>query len=212
MEETMGTLPLSESELATLWRETGRLLGDPELGDAAQLVRVSFAIGTRINELRHVRTCEVNCSDRTILVRQGKGKGAMGRRGAPAPRLVSWIPEFHQEMCDLVAQRILDDQEFLFPGTPGLFNYTWHQRPVSDREARRRFNEVMQAIGLPGSSSHTARKTFATWEAERLDHRDLAAQLGHSWKTCEKYYYQSIPGRRYQKDSEPAWRGEVATG
>lgn len=192
-------LELIMLQLLRLRKSTDR---DP---DRAFFVWMMIAGGFRISELASLRI--EDCYDNYVHVRAGKG--GKPRDVELMPEAVWWYHEYAH------AHR---NKRYLFQSPPDGFQKEGRpiisiHRHMSVRHVDRWWNRVIASCGVRRLTSHEGgRKTYATWEAERLPVQSLMDQLGHEdFATTNQYYRGKMPGRRYYQ-AQPRWREIMASG
>jgi integrase len=192
----------SDIELQLIVRQLLSMRHDPAWSERAAFVWLMFSGGFRISEAAALRI--EDCHDNYVHVRDGK----TGARDVELMPEGLWL--YREYVRSLPPRRV-----FLFQSPQKLQRIRGGKvsriaRAISVRQADYWWNGVISQCGVRPLTSHAARRTFATWEAERLSRIDLMDQLGHTeWKTTDQYYRGSIPGRRYYK-VPPKWRTIMA--
>jgi len=188
----------TDPELNKIIRTAGELRKDPFYEHAANFTLLMLATGARVNEA--AQTQVKDCYDNYLHIPAENTKTKVARDVEISPELVPWYQEF---------VRNAQDRVFLFPAFARTRKTKFRDRnlvPVSRWTAMRWWCLIIEKAGVRFLTSHAARKSFATWESERLSVFDLKDQLGHaSINTTEKYYRGSIPGRRWNKET-PGFR------
>ena len=197
---------MTDQELTTLHNWMNNHDSRPEWKREILWCSVLLGAGLRVNEGVNLKV--EDCHPTMFHIIRGKG----GKE-----RWAEIIPELRDTIWASVEALRGRPNDYVF-GSPELkFRMTdegekFIRLPIDVRTGWNWWKRVLEAAQVRYISPHGARKTFATWEAERLSVHDLREQLGHSnYTTTEKYYRGSIPGRRYFKET-PDWRrpaGEV---
>jgi site-specific recombinase XerD len=131
-----------------------------------------YATGLRINEARHLKTCDIDASRGVIHVRNGKG---------------------HKERLVVLSPQLLQLLRFYWdverPPAPWLFA-SRTGRPLCDRTARVALKSAVQRCGIDKRvTPHVLRHCFATHLIEQgTELRVIQALLGHgSIKSTMRY-------------------------
>ena len=166
------TIPLSVIELFLSTIYTQRLNAPTSyqrrnaLRDAA-IIELLFATGIRISELCSLRICDVNLTDRSLLI---YGKGSKERR--------------MQIGNDDVLQILTEYRNVFHDGSEHskIFFINQNKSPVSDQTVRRMINKYVSLAAIDlHITPHMFRHTFATSLLEAdVDIRYIQEMLGHS--------------------------------
>jgi integrase len=191
----------TDIEQVKIYRGIHVLEKKPEWKAPCDLTRFLLAAGFRIHEA--VAILVENCFEN--YVHAHKTKTGVPRDVEISPEAIEWYQKFVQDARD-------EGRTLLFPAFRRTYKTKFRdvsEVPLSRFTAMRWWKSVIKACGVRVLTSHAARRTFASWEAERLGVFDLKDQLGHaSINTTEKYYRGSIPGRRFSKEA-PQFREEM---
>jgi len=154
-----------------------------EVRDRAML-ELAYACGLRVEELRTLRTDDLDFETETVRV-CGKGrKERIVPMGEPAQAA---LRRYLDTARPALAGR--DSDQTLFLSVRG--------RPLHTSDVRRRLERWVRAAGLPGGvSPHTLRHSFATHLLEGgADLRSIQELLGHSSVSTTQVYTRVEPGR-----------------
>jgi integrase len=186
---------MSDESLTALWKTFGKKWDDPEWKERICWAMLLLSTGMRIEEATQisVRNCSIYPNAIKVI-----GKGNKWR----------WV-EIDTHARPFISQYVEDqarsEKGYLFPGQRKPKGLQEVRTCVSIRKARDWWGEVLELAGVEYISPHGARRTFTTWNAERLSLQDMKDQLGHvELRTTEKHYRGSIPGRRFEKP-KPQW-------
>lgn len=203
-----------DHELAILWQGLDRYMYDPEWRVWVFCFRLMLCTGSRMWETTRIRLQD--CGEHYIHIEFGKGEGT--RLGEFKERDAEWFDFFEPYYQEYLAS-LPRGQELLFPILRRRLAKDPEERKLYPTQTidvsgiRKRWVQFTEMIQLRYLPPHEAfRKTFATWGAEILQRGDLQDQLGHqSYKTTDKIYRGSIPGRRFRKPP-PQWQIIAARG
>jgi integrase/recombinase XerC len=161
-----------------------------EVRDRAML-ELAYACGLRVEELRTLRTADLDFETETVRVRGKGGKERVVPMGEPAQAA---LRRYLETARPALAGR--DSDETLFVSVRG--------RPLHTSDVRRRLERWVRTAGLPsGVSPHTLRHSFATHLLEGgADLRSIQELLGHSSVSTTQVYTRVEPGhlrREYAK-------------
>jgi integrase len=197
-------------EMSRLWAALDEHMYEPEWRESVFAFRLMLCTGTRLWETTQIAVAD--CHGKYIHIRFGKGEGKI--RGQYKERYADIHPLIFGAYYREYLGSLPVNQRWLFPAHRKWF-YPIGSRAkkrlnpgtISVRYLRNKWMEFTKLIGLRYLPPHEAfRKTFATWFAEELSRSDLQDQLGHrDYRTTDKIYRGSIPGRKWDK-YEPAWK------
>jgi tyrosine recombinase XerC len=154
-----------------------------EVRDRAML-ELAYASGLRVEELRTLRTGDLDFESETVRVRGKGGKERVVPMGEPAQAA---LRRYLETARPTLAGR--DPEPTLFLSVRG--------RPLHSSDVRRRLERWVREAGLPsGVSPHTLRHSFATHLLEGgADLRSIQELLGHSSVSTTQVYTRVEPGR-----------------
>ncbi len=185
----------SDEDLVSLWLTFEQRWHDPEWNERIWFSMLLLSTGLRIEEATQI-SVDACRDDFVIEILSGKGNKA---------RLVEVHPTARPFYLEYLRRFRFTQQEFLFPGKRRPKGCPEIRSCVSVRKARDWWRDVLELAKVNYKNPHKARSTFATWGAESMSPRDMQAQLGHAdGKTTRAYYWESIPGRRFEKP-KPEW-------
>lgn len=147
-------MPFDRNEIKKLWEN----LHNYTMADA---ILVMIYTGVRVNELLGIRKEDVHLSKRYIEI--------WGTKTDAAER---WVP-IHTKIAEIVAQRLGEPGEYLFPNkNGGKMSYT------SFRENN--FDEIMDGLGMK-HTPHETRHSFVTYATGcGMDRTILKKIVGHA--------------------------------
>ena len=154
-----------------------------EVRDRAML-ELAYASGLRVEELRTLRTDDLDFESEAVRVRGKGGKERVVPMGEPAQAAL-------RRYLDIARPALAgrDSDATLFLSVRG--------RPLHPSDVRRRLERWVRAAGLEsGVSPHTLRHSFATHLLEGgADLRSIQELLGHGSVSTTQVYTQVEPGR-----------------
>jgi tyrosine recombinase XerC len=154
-----------------------------EVRDRAML-ELAYASGLRVEELRTLRTEDLDFESEAVRVRGKGGKERVVPIGEPAQAA---LRRYLETARPALAGR--DSDATLFLSVRG--------RPLHTSDVRRRLERWVRAAGLEsGVSPHTLRHSFATHLLEGgADLRSIQELLGHASVSTTQVYTRVEPGR-----------------
>jgi tyrosine recombinase XerC len=154
-----------------------------EVRDRAML-ELAYSSGLRVEELRTLRTADLDFESETVRVHGKGGKERVVPIGEPAQAA---LRRYLETARPALAGR--DGVETLFLSVRG--------RPLHSSDVRRRLERWVRLAGLPsGVSPHTLRHSFATHLLEGgADLRSIQELLGHASVSTTQIYTRVEPGR-----------------
>ena len=154
-----------------------------EVRDRAML-ELAYSSGLRVEELRTLRTADLDFESETVRVHGKGGKERVVPIGEPAQAA---LRRYLDTARPALAGR--DGVEILFLSVRG--------RPLHSSDVRRRLERWVRLAGLPsGVSPHTLRHSFATHLLEGgADLRSIQELLGHASVSTTQIYTRVEPGR-----------------
>ena len=154
-----------------------------EVRDRAML-ELAYASGLRVEELRTLRTDDLDFESEAVRVRGKGGKERVVPMGEPAQAAL-------RRYLDIARPALAgrDSDATLFLSVRG--------RPLHTSDVRRRLERWVRAAGLEsGVSPHTLRHSFATHLLEGgADLRSIQELLGHGSVSTTQVYTRVEPGR-----------------
>lgn len=189
---------LSDDSLTALWLTFEERWNDPAWQQRIFWAMLLLSTGMRIEEATRLPLDA--CTDSVIEIHDGKGhKDRDVEVDLSARPFVAWY----------LRRQIRAGKTFLFPGQRRPKGVPDIRPCVSTRKARDWWRDVLALADVPYISPHGARRTFITWNAERMSLPDMQQQVGHEdWKTTRAHYFHSIAGRRFEKP-KPQWLFEA---
>ncbi len=195
----MRRLALLDHEMVKFWEHTERVMDDPKCTAVSFITRLFFCAPLRLNEMRHVKLDDINLEAGVIFVRAGKGG---------TTRYVEIVPEFIPYIEYYIKLYTRPGQTWLFPAlrrSPKTRRGKVTNSPISRRQIEKWWTSVLRLAGVRHVNLHTTRRAHVYWFRDRLTAMDMKDQLGHSsLRTTETYYWESVPGRRFNK-AKPEW-------
>ena len=148
------------------------------------MLELAYASGLRVEELRTLRTADLDFESEAVRVRGKGGKERVVPIGEPAQAA---LRRYLETARPALAGR--DSGETLFLSVRG--------RPLHTSDVRRRLERWVRAAGLEsGVSPHALRHSFATHLLEGgADLRSIQELLGHSSVSTTQVYTRVEPGR-----------------
>lgn len=154
--------------------EVARLFAHTRLPRHRVLLRTAYAAGLRVNELVHLRVCDIDSERMTIRVEQGKG--AQDRYTLLSPRLLTELRSYWQ---------LERPSPWLFPTRRGKA-----PRPMHYGTAERIYVAAKQRASIAKAGNiHALRHAFATHLLEAgTDLHTIQRLLGHHHITSTMRY------------------------
>lgn len=192
-----------DEEICHLWRSLDRYMYDPEWRKYVFAFRFMLCTGTRRHETTRIRV--VDCTEKWVRIKWGKGTGNKFDLGRTKERDAAW-PTFFQPYYEEYFASLPKSVRVLFPAKRTKDYTEQRHRCVHKDTIYLRWRSFCEMVKLRYLKPHDAfRKTFATWFQDYLPRHDLQDQLGHNdYKTTDKIYRHSLPGRRFEKP-KPDW-------
>jgi integrase/recombinase XerD len=166
--------------------EVAALLEAAKSCKARTLLMTAYASGLRLNELCHLRICDIDSAPDRMCIRVVNGKGGQDRYGLLDAELLAQLRQYWRT-CRVGAR----GQEWLFPARRDA------SRPLDDGIAQRYYYAAREAAGITKVGGiHTLRHCFATHLLEGgVDLHGISKLLGHAQlSTTARYLRMARPG------------------
>lgn len=135
----VGTRALSRAELAAYWQ---RLHGKEITSTTFRALRLALVLGgQRGEQLLRVQLADINLSDGTILLRDGKGL-----RGTPRLHVLPICEDWRHEIVELIELAKASGSSLLFPGRGA-------DKPLIQSTLSKRVNAISDELVADGSVS-----------------------------------------------------------
>lgn len=159
-------------------------------------IALLFYTGLRVGEVCTLKNSDINTDEMTITISRAlehhKENGhvvyGVQETKTDAGNRTIFIPEG----CEWILQEL----RYLNPF--GEYIFANNNKPITDASIRDKLKYICNNIGIPYRSPHKIRKTYGTNLIDSgLSGKFIQQQMGHKeFSTTQKYYYQSIAGKK----------------